>query len=181
MFSPGLNLVMTVIGFAVSTMFIVFVCTRLICARIHLRNSRAAFASASGSNLSTVERGLNGLEPVVVSSFPTNKFEEFPHSEQDTQCTVCLAEYQQKDILRVMPNCGHSFHVTCIDTWLKQNYTCPICRISLRDSVDKKHVLPLLPPFCYDLPHQQTSGSDRADQIVEIELERKSVESPSYS
>lgn len=52
--STGLNLVMTVIGFAVSTMFIVFVCTRLICARIQLRASRRAFPTASRSDLSVV-------------------------------------------------------------------------------------------------------------------------------
>jgi hypothetical protein len=54
MISSGINLVMTIIGFAVSTMFIVFVCTRLICARIHLNASRRSFLIASRSNLSLV-------------------------------------------------------------------------------------------------------------------------------
>lgn len=54
MISSGINLVMTVIGFAVSTMFIVFVCTRLICARIHLNSSRRSFAIASRPDLSIV-------------------------------------------------------------------------------------------------------------------------------
>uniref|UniRef100_A0A2N9HYA8 Uncharacterized protein n=1 Tax=Fagus sylvatica TaxID=28930 RepID=A0A2N9HYA8_FAGSY len=51
MISSGLNLVMTVIGFAVSTMFIVFVCTRLVCARIHFNASRRSFPIASRSDL----------------------------------------------------------------------------------------------------------------------------------
>lgn len=54
MISSGINLVMTVIGFTVSTMFIVFVCTRLICARIQLNATRRSFARASGSDLSVV-------------------------------------------------------------------------------------------------------------------------------
>lgn len=54
MISSGTNLVMTVIGFAVSTMFIVFVCTRLICARIQLNARRRSFAYASRSDLSIV-------------------------------------------------------------------------------------------------------------------------------
>lgn len=58
MISSGVNLVMTVIGFAVSTMFIVFVCTRLICARIHLNASRRSFLIASRSNLSLVNKHL---------------------------------------------------------------------------------------------------------------------------
>lgn len=113
---------MTVIGFAVSTMFIVFVCTRLICARIQLRASSRAFA---GSDLSIMERGIHGLEPVVVSSFPT-------------KCAVCLSDYQEKDLLRVLPYCGHAYHATCIDKWLKHHWTCPVCRISLRESPDRR-------------------------------------------
>lgn len=54
MISSGINLVMTVIGFAVSTTFIVFVCTRLVCARIHLNATRRSFPIASRSNLSIV-------------------------------------------------------------------------------------------------------------------------------
>ncbi|KAF4400618.1 hypothetical protein G4B88_023026 [Cannabis sativa] len=54
MISSGINRVMTVIGFAVSILFIVFVRTRLICARIHLNASRRSFPIASRSNLSIV-------------------------------------------------------------------------------------------------------------------------------
>lgn len=61
MISSGINLVMTVIGFAVSTMFIVFVCTRLICARIHLNSLRRSFARASRSDLSIVSIAFTSL------------------------------------------------------------------------------------------------------------------------
>ncbi|KAK8956907.1 RING-H2 finger protein ATL67 [Platanthera zijinensis] len=134
MISSGLNLVMTVIGFAVSTMFIVFVCTRLICARIQLRASTRSFA---GSDLSIMERGIHGLEPVVVSSFPTKYVDQFTYG-QDTKCAVCLSDYQEKDLLRVLPYCGHAYHASCIDKWLKHHWTCPVCRISLRESPDSR-------------------------------------------
>lgn len=140
----GINLVMTVIGFAVSTMFIVFVCTRLICARIQLNASRRSFPAASRSDLGLLERGIHGLEPVAIAKFPTKKFsDEFFSSNDEAQCTVCLIEYQPKDVLRILPYCGHSFHVGCIDTWLQQNSTCPICRISLRDYPEKHMLQPM--------------------------------------
>ncbi|KAF8403231.1 hypothetical protein HHK36_011332 [Tetracentron sinense] len=86
MMASGINLVMTVIGFAVSTMFIVFVCTRLVCARIQLNASRRSFPTASRSDLSLLERGLHGLEPVVVARFPTKKYsDEFFSSGEDAQ------------------------------------------------------------------------------------------------
>jgi hypothetical protein len=30
--------------------------------------------------------------------------------------------------VRVMPQCGHGFHVACVDTWLRSNSSCPSCR-----------------------------------------------------
>ncbi|GAV83768.1 zf-RING_2 domain-containing protein [Cephalotus follicularis] len=140
MILTGINLVMTVIGFAVSTMFIVFVCTRLICARIQLNASRRSFPVASRSDLSLLERGYFGLEPVLIANFPTTKYhDEFFTAAEDAQCTVCLAEYHGEDVLRILPYCGHSFHMACIDVWLQQHYTCPVCRISLRELPENKH------------------------------------------
>lgn len=57
------------------------------------------------------------------------------------RCIVCLAEFRGEDILRILPYCGHSFHVTCIDIWLQQHSTCPVCRISLREFPDRKRIM----------------------------------------
>ena len=57
------------------------------------------------------------------------------------RCTVCLSEYHGEDVLRILPYCGHSFHVTCIDIWLQQHSTCPVCRISLREFPEKKRLM----------------------------------------
>jgi Ring finger domain len=45
-------------------------------------------------------------------------------------CSVCLADYKDADILRVLPDCGHMFHVACVDPWLRSRPTCPVCRAS---------------------------------------------------
>lgn len=145
MMSTGINLVMTVIGFAVSTMFIVFVCTRLIWARILVSAaSRRSLSVSSRSDLTLMERGLHGLEPLVIANFPTQKYNDaYFYSAEDAQCTVCLAEYRKDDILRILPYCSHSFHSTCIDKWLQQHSTCPVCRISLRELPEKKQMQPM--------------------------------------
>jgi hypothetical protein len=44
-------------------------------------------------------------------------------------CSVCLEPYQIHDTIRTIP-CFHSFHVGCIDPWLRQKATCPICKYS---------------------------------------------------
>ncbi|CAA3019231.1 RING-H2 finger protein ATL80-like [Olea europaea var. sylvestris] len=139
MMTSQINLVMTVIGFALSTLFIVFVCTRLIWARIQLNASRRALATGSRSDLSILERGLNGLEPLVVANFPIKKYKDMSwSSKENAQCTVCLAEYNEEDTLRILPVCGHSFHASCIDIWLHKHSTCPVCRISLNELPERK-------------------------------------------
>ncbi|CAI9091272.1 OLC1v1026247C1 [Oldenlandia corymbosa var. corymbosa] len=142
MMSSGINLVMTVIGFAVSILFIVFVCTRLICARIQMSAARRSIRGATRSDLSVLERGLHGVEHVILSNFPTKKYSDgFFSSAETIQCTVCLADYNKEDTLRILPACGHFFHASCIDAWLYQHSTCPVCRISLREVTEKKRFM----------------------------------------
>uniref|UniRef100_A0A7C9CNY1 RING-type E3 ubiquitin transferase n=1 Tax=Opuntia streptacantha TaxID=393608 RepID=A0A7C9CNY1_OPUST len=48
--------------------------------------------------------------------------------EDDMTCTVCLEHVKRGDLLRTLP-CLHQFHVNCIDPWLRQQGTCPVCKI----------------------------------------------------
>jgi hypothetical protein len=45
-----------------------------------------------------------------------------------SECAICLAEFGEWEEVRVMPQCGHGFHVACVDTWLLSNSSCPSCR-----------------------------------------------------
>ncbi|CAI5469709.1 unnamed protein product [Closterium sp. Yama58-4] len=54
------------------------------------------------------------------------------------ECAVCLAEYVSADMLKLLPPCGHVFHVDCIDTWLQGKSTCPICRREIGQNADVK-------------------------------------------
>ncbi|CAH9096347.1 unnamed protein product [Cuscuta europaea] len=49
----------------------------------------------------------------------------------DTECSVCLAEFVEDENLRLLPKCSHVFHLLCIDTWLKSQPSCPICRANV--------------------------------------------------
>ncbi|KAF8688763.1 hypothetical protein HU200_042242 [Digitaria exilis] len=46
-------------------------------------------------------------------------------------CAVCLCEFADHDRLRLLPTCGHAFHLACIDVWLRSSATCPLCRTKL--------------------------------------------------
>lgn len=77
--------------------------------------------------ISTLGLGLNKelreMLPIIVYK------ESF--SVKDTQCSVCLLDYQAEDRLQQIPACGHTFHMSCIDLWLATHTTCPLCRFSL--------------------------------------------------
>lgn len=42
-------------------------------------------------------------------------------------CTICMEEFNQGDTQKTLP-CFHRFHAGCIDQWLRQQGTCPICK-----------------------------------------------------
>ncbi|KAJ8471100.1 hypothetical protein OPV22_025443 [Ensete ventricosum] len=70
----------------------------------------------------------SGLDQAVISSYP-----KFPFSAAkggDTVCSICLCEYREGEMLRMMPDCHHYFHLLCIDVWLRLNASCPVCRTS---------------------------------------------------
>ncbi|KAL2943267.1 RING-H2 finger protein ATL7 [Bienertia sinuspersici] len=49
-----------------------------------------------------------------------------------------------KDVLRIIPYCGHYFHIKCIDLWLLQHCTCLVCRLSLRETNERKRFMQLM-------------------------------------
>ncbi|KAL3615614.1 hypothetical protein CASFOL_041275 [Castilleja foliolosa] len=141
MLGSGINLITTVIGFGMSATFIVFVCTRLICGRLRRIEAQQDVDNELRIDLELPEHRISGLEPLAVAAIPTMKFNnEAFSSMEDAQCSICLSEYEEKEVLRIMPKCGHSFHLSCIDIWLKKQSTCPVCRLSLQDSVETKDV-----------------------------------------
>lgn len=49
-------------------------------------------------------------------------------TEDELTCTVCLEQVNVGEIVRSLP-CLHQFHANCIDPWLRQQGTCPVCKL----------------------------------------------------
>ncbi|XP_057787199.1 E3 ubiquitin-protein ligase ATL42 [Salvia miltiorrhiza] len=69
-----------------------------------------------------------GVDKTVVESLPFFRFSYLRGSRDGLECAVCLAKFEDVDILRLLPKCKHAFHIDCIDQWLEKHSTCPLCR-----------------------------------------------------
>ncbi|GJP51380.1 hypothetical protein CLOM_g10534 [Closterium sp. NIES-68] len=57
-----------------------------------------------------------------------------------TECTVCLSDFCEGELIRSVLPCEHRFHVACIDLWLATHTTCPVCRADLKSSAPRMAV-----------------------------------------
>ncbi|KQK04546.1 hypothetical protein BRADI_2g14170v3 [Brachypodium distachyon] len=69
-----------------------------------------------------------GVAKAVVESLPFFRFAALRGARQGLECAVCLARFDDADLLRLLPRCRHAFHLDCVDRWLHSNASCPLCR-----------------------------------------------------
>ncbi|KAL2241038.1 RING-H2 finger protein ATL52-like [Sesamum indicum] len=69
-----------------------------------------------------------GLPQSVIDSITMFKYKKDQGLTEETDCSVCLSEFQEDESIRLLPKCSHAFHGPCIDTWLRSHKNCPVCR-----------------------------------------------------
>lgn len=52
--------------------------------------------------------------------------------ESDIMCSICYLNFKKTDQVIYLPECTHVFHSPCIQQWLKEHTTCPLCRIDIK-------------------------------------------------
>ncbi|XP_050234870.1 RING-H2 finger protein ATL29-like [Mercurialis annua] len=130
--------------------------------------------SASGNiiNSDGQQTENRGLDPSLIRIFPTFSYstvKDFQRAKYSFECAICLAEFKDDDLLRLLTVCYHLFHEDCIDLWLKSNKTCPVCRSDLdlpRETLEKNPIL--------DMNDSHRSNELRID-VREEDKEIKSI------
>ncbi|CAJ1972247.1 unnamed protein product [Sphenostylis stenocarpa] len=79
-----------------------------------------------------------GIDRQVIEALPFFRFSFLKGSKQGLECTVCLSQFEDAEILRLLPKCKHAFHLNCIDKWFESHSTCPLCRNNI-DPLDIKN------------------------------------------
>ncbi|KAI5944292.1 E3 ubiquitin-protein ligase RLIM [Manis javanica] len=74
-----------------------------------------------------------GLTKAQIDSLPVRSFRK---DDTETSCCICITDYKEGTKVRILP-CSHSFHSYCIDHWLAEKRTCPLCRSELADAGER--------------------------------------------
>ena len=93
--------------------------------------------------------------------FEMNETEEY----DDKTCPICLSYINSID--NITTKCNHSFHCHCINDWLQNNQTCPVCRIIVRNSMyNNDFVYPIV--VINDVQSRETSNVSKMWWIIFI-------------
>ncbi|CAL0305650.1 unnamed protein product [Lupinus luteus] len=99
---------------------------------IQISNPNPSFQAFNELTRSWSSR-LSGIDKLVIETLPFFKFSSLKGSKQGLECTVCLSKFEDTEILRLLPKCRHAFHMNCIDKWLENHSTCPLCRYKVEE------------------------------------------------
>ena len=105
---------------------------------------RWAAASRSQPAADDATKAANrGVKKEVLRSLPTvtyvpdsGKAKAKAAAGGADECAICLAEFEEGQAMRVLPQCAHAFHAACVDTWLRAHSSCPSCRRVLAAPAD---------------------------------------------
>ncbi|XP_071426687.1 E3 ubiquitin-protein ligase RNF130 isoform X1 [Pithys albifrons albifrons] len=96
-------------------------------------------------------------------------------------CAVCIESYKQNDVVRILP-CKHVFHKVCVDPWLSEHCTCPMCKLNILKALGIVPNVPCTDNVAFDMERltrgpptsQRTPRVHFADSSLSLEPLRTS-------
>lgn len=130
-------------GIGVSVGILLLITTITLASYFCTRNNQPPPAVPPGvrNNADNAEEGPvdveAGIDEATLTTYPKLLYSQAKAAARDKEdavnescCSICLADYKDADVLRLLPDCKHLFHLKCVDPWLRLHPTCPVCRTS---------------------------------------------------
>ncbi|KAH8283446.1 hypothetical protein KR018_002109, partial [Drosophila ironensis] len=78
-----------------------------------------------------LQRNLCSVTKKAIMKIPTKTGKMSDEKDVDSDCcAICIEAYKPTDTIRILP-CKHEFHKNCIDPWLIEHRTCPMCKLDV--------------------------------------------------
>ena len=70
-----------------------------------------------------------GLDPNDLDKLNSGLYKDLIQSNKHKldMCSICFEQFNDEEECREL-KCNHMFHQKCVDTWLEEHVTCPVCR-----------------------------------------------------
>ncbi|KAI9579512.1 hypothetical protein GQX74_006049 [Glossina fuscipes] len=102
-------------------------------------------------------RHLCSVTKKAIMKIPTKTGKSTDEKDADSDCcAICIEAYKISDLIRVLP-CKHEFHKSCIDPWLLEHRTCPMCKLDVLKFYgyvvgDEVNTIPAPPQYIATVP-----------------------------
>ncbi|URD98141.1 Zinc finger, C3HC4 type (RING finger) [Musa troglodytarum] len=113
------------------SLVIMLLLTAILTAYFCARRSNVATNPQSGNEAAAPADVEAGIDEATLMRYPKVAYSQAKLEMKGTAatcCSICLDDYKGTDVLRLLPECGHLFHLDCVDPWLKSHPSCPVCR-----------------------------------------------------
>jgi hypothetical protein len=108
----------------------------------HMSLMMRDFTSADYELLQHLDDNLENKQKRKAAEFEIARLPHFKITARDVTCntgenkgcTICLEPFEVNQIVKILP-CLHRYHIKCVDTWLRENAICPICKYPVSDVV----------------------------------------------
>ncbi|XP_059669273.1 RING-H2 finger protein ATL66-like [Cornus florida] len=116
----------------------------------HISSANTATALSPVSLAIAIRSQSDGLDAATIHSFPICLHKDLATKtcnmmatntttttvknvveDMAAECSICLGVFQDEEMVKVLPECHHTYHCVCVDKWLTTQSSCPLCRASL--------------------------------------------------
>ncbi|KAJ3692168.1 hypothetical protein LUZ60_012518 [Juncus effusus] len=108
---------------------------------------------------------VNGLDSRSLDALPVITYQK-TDPEKNNECSICISALEDGESVREMPVCKHLFHKDCIDRWLQNHVTCPICRAIIEPLTRSSASAPVREP---------ASSSSSSSDYVSVSISQTSI------
>ncbi|XP_072040041.1 RING finger protein 150-like isoform X2 [Amphiura filiformis] len=96
---------------------------------------RFRYAQARGRT----QKRLGRAAKKAITKLPSRTLRDGDEELSDEFCPICLETYTSSDCIRILP-CKHYYHKNCVDQWLIEHRTCPMCKLNILKALGYQHL-----------------------------------------